>query len=81
MLAGAFVGLTALILVGTFADHIPLLHKLPVVGAPKPKITFRVNGSTKCIVRLKADDDGAIQERRAELSIEVLNPSRFERNR
>lgn len=37
VLAAAFVGLTVLILIGTFADRLWLLHELPVIGAPKPR--------------------------------------------
>lgn len=40
VLAGGLLGLTFLILVATFANKLPLLHLLPLVGAPRVTATF-----------------------------------------
>jgi hypothetical protein len=40
LLGGGLLGLTVLILVATFANKLPLLHLVPLVGAPRVSATF-----------------------------------------
>jgi hypothetical protein len=43
--AVAFFVLTALFVIATFAAFLPILHKLPGIGAPRLTATFTANGS------------------------------------
>ncbi|MGH8572029.1 MAG: hypothetical protein ACREX8_05570 [Gammaproteobacteria bacterium] len=70
------IALSGLVLLGTFANRIRGLHALPLIGAPKPTVTFRVNGSKDLIVRLphpKPDD--LPPSRTAQIEVGVTNPA------
>jgi hypothetical protein len=86
----ALIGVSAVVIVATVANRLPWLHRLPLIGAPRPKVTFKVNGSTRLVVRLKRADpeargplrtrlNPASGPRVAQIEVGVTNPSSFER--
>jgi hypothetical protein len=48
----ALIAVAAAVMLGTVADRLPALNRLPLIGAPRPEVRFRVNGSSKLVVRL-----------------------------
>jgi hypothetical protein len=47
------------VLLGTFANRLRYLHRLPLIGAPQPpRVTFQVEGHEGMTVRLDADGVG-----------------------
>jgi hypothetical protein len=58
------IGVSAVVVLATVANRLPLLHRLPLVGAPKPRVIFKVNGSSSLVVRLAPADPGRLEEAR-----------------
>jgi hypothetical protein len=73
VLAGLFVALTVLILIGTFANRIRGLHHLPLVGAPKPSVEFELDGHPDLRVGLSPEG-----QRGSLLLIRIRIPKRAE---
>jgi hypothetical protein len=65
------------ILLGTVAHRVRGLHRLPLIGAPKPTVTFRVNGSNDLVVRLSASPEFGQKPdpRTAQIEVGVANPA------
>lgn len=45
-----FASITGLVVVGTFAGVLPVLHRLPVIGAPRLTFALSTNGSPDAVV-------------------------------
>ncbi len=45
------LGLTFLVVAGTFAPRLPVLHRLPAVGAPRPAFEFTLDNSDDLVVK------------------------------
>jgi hypothetical protein len=74
------IGLSGLVLFGTAANRLPVLHQLRLVGAPKPQVILKVNGSKELVVRLPRAKAGEPPEARtAQIEVGVHNPSSLER--
>lgn len=57
ILGGILVGVTGVVLVTAFADQLPLLHRLPVVGATPPpsEVNFHIEGQDNLVWRPSHD--------------------------
>lgn len=45
-----FASLTGLVVIGTFAGVLPVLHRIPVIGAPRLTISLSANGSSDAAI-------------------------------
>jgi hypothetical protein len=76
----ALIAVSVVVMLGTVANRLRWLHRLPLIGTPKPVVTFKVNGSSNLTVRLAEPQPGIRPEARtAQIEVEVRNPSSFER--
>jgi hypothetical protein len=58
------IGVSVVVILATVANRLRWLHRLPLIGAPRPKVTFKVNGSSSLVVRLAPPDPGRLEEAR-----------------
>lgn len=65
------VGVALVIAAGTFAPQLPVIHRLPLVGAHRPVFTFSIDGDETLIVK-----GGDAVEQRAVLRVGISNERR-----
>jgi hypothetical protein len=73
----ALIGVSGVILLGTVANRVRGLHRLPLIGALKPTVTFRVNGSKDLVVRLSTSPEFGPKPdpRTVQIEVGVANPA------
>jgi hypothetical protein len=65
----ALIVASLVVLLGTVANRAPKLNRLAWIGAPRPVVTFKVNGSSALVVRLPKPDPGRLEEARTALIV------------
>jgi hypothetical protein len=63
----ALIAASIVVLLGTVANKARKLNRLPWIGAPRPVVTFKVNGSSALVVRLAKPDPSRLEEARTAL--------------
>jgi hypothetical protein len=70
-----FAALTGLIVIGTFAGVLPVLNRIPVVGAPRLTIGLSTNGSPDAVIGIAASRNGE-RAQSVLMRVDVHNHSR-----
>ena len=68
------IAASMVVVLGTVPNKAPKLNGLPWIGATRPLVTFKVNGSPPLVVRLARPDPSRLKRRAPSSSKPVDNP-------
>lgn len=70
-----FGSITGLVVIGTFAGVLPVMHRIPVIGAPRLSVALLANGSPDAVIGISASP-GDGQAHSVLIQVDVRNHSR-----